>query len=55
VARGGGRRPQTRRPSRRPSFAGSDHSDFRMTLAIYTRAAEGMQDSATAALEEAFS
>jgi len=31
------------------------HSDIRMTLAIYTRAAEGMQDSATAALEETLS
>jgi len=26
-----------------------------MTLAVYTRATEGMQDSETAALEEAFS
>jgi len=26
-----------------------------MTLAIYTHATDGMQDSATAALEEAFS
>jgi integrase len=31
------------------------HSDFRMTLAINARITEGMQDSATAALEEAFS
>jgi integrase len=31
------------------------HSDIRMTLAIYTRATQGMQDSATAALEEALS
>lgn len=31
------------------------HSDIRMTLAIYTHATDGMQDSATAALEEAFS
>jgi hypothetical protein len=31
------------------------HSDIRMPLAIYTHAIEGMQDSATAALEEAFS
>jgi hypothetical protein len=30
------------------------HSDNRMTLAIYTRATEGMQDAATASLEEAF-
>jgi hypothetical protein len=29
--------------------------DKRMTLAIYAHATEGMQDSATAALEEAFS
>jgi hypothetical protein len=28
--------PQTRRPSRRPSFAGPAHSHNRMTLAIYT-------------------
>jgi hypothetical protein len=40
------------RPSRCPSFAGSGHSDNRMTLAIYTRATEGMQDSATPVLEE---
>jgi integrase len=31
------------------------HSDIRMTLAIYTHATEGMQDTATTALEEAFS
>jgi integrase len=31
------------------------HSDIRMTLAIYTHATDGMQDTATAALEEAFS
>jgi hypothetical protein len=31
------------------------HSDIRMTLAIYTHATDGMQDYATAALEEAFS
>jgi integrase len=31
------------------------HSDIRMTLAIYTHATDGMQDAATAALEEAFS
>jgi integrase len=31
------------------------HSDIRMTFAIYTHATDGMQDSATAALEEAFS
>jgi hypothetical protein len=31
------------------------HSDFRMTLAIYARITEGMQDSATAALEVTFS
>jgi integrase len=31
------------------------HSDIRMTLAIYTHPTEGMQDFATAALEETFS
>ncbi len=31
------------------------HSDIRMTLAIYTHATDGMQDSATAALEVTFS
>jgi site-specific recombinase XerD len=31
------------------------HSDIRMTLAIYTRPTEGIQDSATATLEETFS
>ena len=31
------------------------HSDIRMTLAIYTHATDGMQDAATAALEEVFS
>ena len=31
------------------------HSDIRMTLTIYTRTTEGMQDSATAALEVTFS
>jgi integrase len=31
------------------------HSDIRMTLAIYTHSTDGMQDAATAALEEAFS
>ena len=31
------------------------HSDIRMTLAIYTHATDGMQDAATAALQEAFS
>ena len=51
----GGRRPQTRRPSRCPGFAGpGHHSDIRMTLAIYTRATEGLQDSTTTALEETF-
>jgi len=30
-------------------------SDIRMTLVIYTHATDGMQDAATAALEEAFS
>jgi site-specific recombinase XerD len=30
------------------------HSDIRMTLAIYTHVTDGMQDAATAALEEAF-
>jgi hypothetical protein len=44
--------PKLGRPSGRPSFAGSGHSDNRMTLAIYTRATEGMQDSATPVLEE---
>ena len=54
AARRRGRSPQTGRPSRRPSFAGPAHSHNRMTLAIYIRATEGMQDSATAALEETF-
>ena len=31
------------------------HSDIGMTLAIYIHATDGMQDAATAALEEAFS
>jgi integrase len=31
------------------------HSDIRMTLADYTHATDGMQDAATAALEEALS
>jgi integrase len=31
------------------------HSDIRMTLAIYTRPTEGMQDSATFPLEETLS
>src|SRR5215207_3746147 len=31
------------------------HSDIRVTLVIYTHATDGMQDAATAALEEAFS
>ena len=31
------------------------HSDIRTTLAIYTHATDGMQDAATAALQEAFS
>jgi integrase len=31
------------------------HPDIRMTLAIYTHATDGMQDAATAALEETFS
>ena len=31
------------------------HSDIRMTFAIYTHPTDGMQDSATAALEKAFS
>jgi hypothetical protein len=52
AAHRGGRLPQTRRPSRCPSFVGPGHSDNRMTLAIYTRPTEGMQDSAAAALEE---
>jgi hypothetical protein len=30
------------------------HSDIRIILAIYTPAIDGMQDAATAALEEAF-
>ena len=54
AARRRGRSPQTGRPSRRPGFADPGHSDNRMTLATYTRATEGMQDSATAALEETF-
>jgi len=32
-----------------------EYSDIRMTLAIYTHAIDGMQDSATAALEETIS
>jgi integrase len=31
------------------------HSDNRMTLVIYTHATDGMQDSATEALEDTFS
>jgi hypothetical protein len=31
------------------------HSNIRMTLAIYTNATDGMQDAATAALEETIS
>jgi integrase len=31
------------------------HSDIRMTLAVYTHATDGIQDAATAALEETFS
>jgi hypothetical protein len=31
------------------------NSDIRMTLAIFTHATDGMQDAATAAIEEAFS
>ena len=54
AARRGGCRPQTRRPSRCPSFVGPGHSDNRMTLAIYTRPTKGMQDSATAALKRTF-
>jgi hypothetical protein len=50
----GGRRLQTRLPSRRASFAGPAHSHNRMTLAIYTRATEGLQDSETTALEVTF-
>jgi hypothetical protein len=51
VAHRGGRRLQTRLPSRRASFAGPGHSHNRMILAIYTRTTEGMQDSETTALE----
>jgi hypothetical protein len=40
---------------RRLTFAGSGHSDIRMTIALYTHATEGMQDFATAALEAAIS
>jgi|SRR5687767_1871924 hypothetical protein len=47
--------PQPRRPSGCPSFPGPAHSDIRMTLAIHTRATEDMQDSTTAAIDEAFS
>jgi hypothetical protein len=51
-----GRLPQTRQTSGRPGFAGpGHHSDIRMTLAICTQATEGIQDAATAALQEAFS
>src|SRR5215211_6931822 len=49
-----GRLPQTRRPDGRPSFAGPGHSNDRMTLAIYTRATDGTQDSPTVALEVTF-
>jgi hypothetical protein len=49
-----GRLPQTRQPDGRPSFAGSDHSDIRMPLSIYTRPTDGTQDSATVALEVTF-
>ena len=38
-----------------PTFAGPGHSHNRMTLAIYARATDGMQDSATTAQEEAVS
>jgi hypothetical protein len=38
VARCGGRRPQTQRPSLRPGFADPDHSHNRVTLATYTHA-----------------
>ena len=31
------------------------YSDIKMTLSIYTQAMDGMQDAATAALQEAFS
>jgi hypothetical protein len=55
AARSGGRRPQTRPPSRRPRFAGPGYSHNRMTLATYTLAIEGTQDAATAALDEAIS
>jgi hypothetical protein len=44
VAHRGGSRPQTRRPSRRRSFAGPGHSENKMILAIYTRPTEGMRD-----------
>jgi hypothetical protein len=54
AAHRGGRLLQTRRPSRRPSFADPAHSHNRMTLAIYTRATEGMQDSATATLKRPY-
>ena len=51
-----GRLPQTRRPSGRPGFdSPGHHSDIRMTLAICTHATGGMQDAATAALQEDFS
>jgi hypothetical protein len=47
VAHDGGRLPYSRRHDGRPTFAGPGHSDIRMTLALYTHATEGMQDSAT--------
>ena len=40
------------RPSTAQKMLG--HSAIRMTLAIYTHATDGMQDAATAALQEAF-
>jgi hypothetical protein len=46
VAHRGRRRPQTQRLSRRPGFDSPAHSHNRMTLAIYSRATEGMQDPA---------
>ena len=39
----------------RPSLGGPGHSDNRITLAIYTPATDGTQDSARATLDEALS
>jgi hypothetical protein len=49
--------PSDRQEKGHPSTAQKmlGHSDIRIPFAIYTHATEGMQDSATAALEGAFS